>query len=205
MSRILVLAPHPDDESLGCGGTIAKHIADGDEVRVVYLCDCGPDRANEALKACGVLGNGTIGVWFLDQPDGAAKAVGDVIYRFEKMVETVDPDIIYAPHSNENHVDHRAAWSLATSIQRHRKVERSSTSSLRMYEIWTPLTDVSVVVDITPYLRVKADALECHQTQFHGDFTNHMDHGIFGLNLYRGAVDGKSQFEYGEAFAVFWP
>ena len=83
MSRILAISPHPDDESIGCGGTLRRHVADGDAVRVVFLTSGekgGRDtdlakmarlREEEARCAARILELEKIEFW--QEPDGALK------------------------------------------------------------------------------------------------------------------------------------
>lgn len=189
MSRVVVLAPHPDDESLGCGGAIAKHVADGDEVAVVYLCDCGAQRTGEAIKACGVLG---AHLHLLNEPDGRA-LFQPALRKMLSFLEAFPADIVYAPHGDDDHVDHKTAWCVAMAL---------THVTLRLYEVWTPLTQPDLTIDITPYVETKQAALACHVSQFKGSFKNGMDYGVLGLNLYRGAINGSSRFIYGECFQV---
>lgn len=198
MMKVMVLAPHPDDESLGCGGAIAKHTQEKDDVHVVYLCDCGPQRADEALNACRMLGVFTAQVHFLGEPDGspllstASTALLPILNDFE-------PDILYAPHQVDDHPDHKVAHSLAKHAAFiKRKIQ------LRLFEVWTPLTDPTLILDITPYIGVKMAALRCHISQFRGTFENKMDEGILGLNRYRAHVHHPNNTQggilYAEAF-----
>lgn len=200
--KVMVLAPHPDDESLGCGGAIAKHTRDKDDMHVVYLCDCGPQRADEALNACRMLGVFTGQVHFLREPDGGA-LFSTALVKLTSILSDFEPDIIYAPHPREAHKDHRVAYELA-----RRAVEMLEPGpQVRLYEIWTPLEDPTLILDITPYVGTKMAALRCHVSQFRGSFENKMDEGILGLNHYRALVHHPNNAQggilYAEAFDSF--
>ena len=89
MSRILVLSPHPDDEAIGCGGTLLRHVGQGDNVRVVFLtsgekgghgrseADTLRVREQEAREAARILGVRQQEFW--REPDGALKATAAVV------------------------------------------------------------------------------------------------------------------------------
>ena len=123
MKTILVIAAHPDDEVLGCGGSIAKHVHDGDEVHVLILAEGMTSRddtrdrkgrekditklkdmANEAHKILG-----TSSTKLLDFPDNRMDSVDllDVIKVIENEINEINPEIIYTHHSNDLNVDHR--------------------------------------------------------------------------------------------------
>src|SRR5271168_2641627 len=132
----LVLAPHPDDESLGCGGLIAACVAAGRPPLVVILTDGAGShpnsrafpparlrarRAQEVRDAVGVLGLSEDRLVFLDQPDGAAPADGP---GFEAVVATLlaligkEPgcSAIVAPWRYDPHCDHEAAALLGAAV-----------------------------------------------------------------------------------------
>ena len=82
--NILVLSPHPDDESIGCGGTIRKHVLEGDTVEVIVLTSGERGghtaiseeeliriREQESMKARDILGVHSLEFW--SQPDGSFK------------------------------------------------------------------------------------------------------------------------------------
>ncbi|NOT53384.1 MAG: PIG-L family deacetylase, partial [Deltaproteobacteria bacterium] len=118
--RVLVLAPHPDDETFGCGGALLLHRRQQDPVRVIFVTSGeagdwrgGSDpevfracREAEALKALAHLG---ITDWeFWRYPDRKIEADGSFISRLTEAIRTCGATLIYAPSPLEQHPDHRA-------------------------------------------------------------------------------------------------
>ncbi len=136
LSPALVLAPHQDDETLGCGGLIARASALGLRPRVAYLTDgagshtgsptwspsrLAAARRREALEALGVLGVARTDVLFLDWPDASPFAVGDPAH--DRTLETLlawaqacGARSVWAPWEGEDHCDHLAAAVLAREL-----------------------------------------------------------------------------------------
>lgn len=126
----LVLAPHPDDETLGCGALIARKTAAGTPVTVVFACDgrhshrsglVPPDalarlRRREALAACARLGVGTERVRFLDHEDGRLAEAGDaLVRRIAGLADATGARELFAPCGQDGHPDHRALSAAARS------------------------------------------------------------------------------------------
>lgn len=204
MSRILVVSPHPDDESIGCGGTVRKHVVEGDEVRVVFLTsgemgipgrrgeDAMRAREVEAEKAAEILGVGRFEFW--REPDGGLRIHRSLVERFTDLVEGWAPDRVYVTHERDMHSDHRAAARLV----RHAVPVTEEGPRVLEFEVWTPLQYLSEIVDITPHIEEKVDAIRCYQSQV--DLMR-FDEGMLGLNRYRGEMHSWPGGDYAE---VFW-
>lgn len=118
MARVLVVAAHPDDEVLGCGGTIAAHVAAGDEVHVALLADGLGSRgaaSTDALdrhRAAARRANAALGVAavsFGDFPDNAMDTVPAlrIATAVEALIAGVDPSVVYTHHPEDLNIDHR--------------------------------------------------------------------------------------------------
>ena len=118
MKKILVVAAHPDDEVLGCGGAIARHVDEGDEVYIVFMADGVTSRekvADEDLRvrhkaaysSCEVLGAQT--PQFLGFPDNKMDTIAllDIVQTLEKVMDKIQPSIVYTHHDGDLNVDHR--------------------------------------------------------------------------------------------------
>lgn len=121
--RVLVVAAHPDDEVLGCGGTIARHAEAGDQVEVLIVAEGATSRqqqrdrgqatqellllAQAARKAGTILG--ASGVELLDLPDNRLDSLDrlDLIKRIEQCIEHHQPQVVYVHHAGDVNVDHR--------------------------------------------------------------------------------------------------
>jgi LmbE family N-acetylglucosaminyl deacetylase len=118
MANVLVVAAHPDDEVLGCGGTIARHVSSGDKVRVLIVAQGIMSRKNAraddlrlhreaAHRACEILGvrNVTLG----DYPDNRLDSIDRLeITRFiEAEVDACSPEIVYTHYHGDVGLDHR--------------------------------------------------------------------------------------------------
>lgn len=130
--RVLVVAAHPDDDTIGCGGTMAMVSAAGGTVGVAYLTDGSQShpgsrrfspadvaaiRENEALRALEELGV-TEDPLFFRLPDSALASLdGDertrVVSRLAEFVRSFEPDLILAPWDRDPHADHIAAAGIA--------------------------------------------------------------------------------------------
>jgi LmbE family N-acetylglucosaminyl deacetylase len=181
-SKVLVVAPHPDDEVLGCGGTIARHAARGDEVHVLVVTRGAPDiysweaveKGREELRAAHTLLK-VSGIHFLDFPAPKldtipgyklADAIGEVI-------RSVCPNILYLPHRGDIHADHQVVYQAA--LVAARPINGCSVNQILCYETlseteWSdPFGDSAfiptVFVDITDYLDYKLKAMNCYQSQ----------------------------------------
>ncbi len=118
MKKILVVAAHPDDEILGCGGTIAKHTNNGDDVHVLILAegitsrgsvDGLPELRTVAEKANRFLG---ASVSFRDFPDNKMDSVPllDVVKEVEKVIQDIQPEVVYTHYENDLNVDHQITY-----------------------------------------------------------------------------------------------
>lgn len=131
MSRIIIFAPHPDDETLGCGGVIAKHVREGHDVFVIYLTDgryalkeIGEDsldpilirryRKIDALKAAEILGVPKKNLFFLNIEDqNLRKHLNDTQRKVVKILKNISPHIVYIPQKFEYNIDHRLTYLVA--------------------------------------------------------------------------------------------
>ncbi len=170
--RVLALAPHPDDETFGCGGSLAIHAAAGDPVRVVILTNgakgdmsgrFGRDdyiamRRQESRAACACLGISDVVFWpYEDRELANAKTM---VSDLAALIDTYYPDVIYAPSPLEFHPDHRAA---ADFIRKAVGICRAETEVL-FYEVGQPL-QVDILVDITGVLDKKIQAIQQYRSQ----------------------------------------
>jgi LmbE family N-acetylglucosaminyl deacetylase len=117
--NILVVAAHPDDEVLGCGGTIAGHADAGDVVRVLFLADgvgargeageAQAGREKAAHSAAAVLGVKRVD--FLGLPDNRLDRLDllDIVQPVERVVREFRPSVVYTHHGGDLNVDHRIA------------------------------------------------------------------------------------------------
>ncbi|MGE5389625.1 MAG: PIG-L deacetylase family protein [Deltaproteobacteria bacterium] len=209
MRRIMVFAPHPDDDVLGCGGSIAKYAKQGHEVITVFMtsgeagsltCSCSELavlRENEARQASEVLGvKETI---FLGNPDGFLEYGRDNLVRIMDLLRSEKPHMVFLPHGLDGNEDHRVTHKLVLDACRRASgpwfQECPGTpwevKTILAYEVWTPLQEVSYIEDITPHMEQKLAALRLHASQLEDI---RYDEAIRGLNNYRGIMSGKGQF-----------
>lgn len=201
--RVLVIAPHPDDESIGCGGTLCKHTANGDRVAIVYLtsgelglkhlpiAEAWKTREQEARNAAKILGSAE--THFLRGPDWT---LGDQVSKIAAALKVIlkhqSPDLIYLPHGLEWHPDHKAALPV---LRLALEGTEPPLPKVRAYEVWTPLSEYDHVEDISSVMPRKMRAIRAHHSQLK-DLA--YDRAAHGLNEYRGALCGRCR--YAEVF-----
>jgi len=200
--NVLVIAPHPDDEAIGCGGSICLHAARGDRVAVVFLTsgelglkhlprdEAWRVRESEAEAAAEVLGVAALS--FLRLPDwDVGDRVDDAATLLRPILHQERPSVVYVPHPTEWHPDHQAALPIVRAA-----LPDGNDPPLGLaYEVWTPLAAYDHVEDITPVMRRKLQAVRRYRSQI-GHFR--YDRAVFGLNQYRGSLAARSR--YAEVF-----
>lgn len=203
-TNILVIAPHPDDESIGCGGAICLHSVRGDRIAVVFLTsgekglkhlackDARRIREAEAKKAAAVLGVSNL--YFLRLPDWTSgENMKQGVGLLRPILKRETPGLIYLPHPGEWHPDHQAALPMLRAALKRTAFLRPE---LLAYEIWTPLQRFDHVEDISRVMSRKLKALQAHRSQL-AEFN--YERAIKGLNQYRGELAAKGT--YAEVFS----
>lgn len=213
--NILVVAPHPDDDIIGCGGSIASHIKQGNHVTVVYVTsgDAGnleyPKKTLAALRekevhaAAKVMG--IHDVQFLRHSDGYVELTRNTLIELTTLIRAVKPHTVYLPHAEDGHSDHRATYQIVVeAIKRSAmnsfqecKGEPHEVQTVLGYEVWSPLSKFEYVVNISEHMDLKIRALEEHKSQLAS--VNYTD-AVKALNRYRGVMSGKG--DYCECFQV---
>lgn len=209
--KLLVLAPHPDDEVIGCGGLIALHAAEKRQVRVVVATDgtAAPDstadrdeyrlrRERESIDGLKQLGAPT--PHFLRFPDRGLESVQNELREILKThIREFSPDLVAVPSPIEVHPDHlaltRALFDLIQSDEE--LVGDLAMTRVAFYEVSQPIQP-NVLVDITECAEVKFGAIEQHASQ-----SEIRDYQWFarGLNQYRSMTLGSGA-RYAEAYHV---
>jgi len=180
--RILVIAPHPDDEVLGCGGAIARHVAEGHEVHVVVAGRGTPELFSDETIATSrreldaahrVLGISSVTYFDFPAPCFDTVPQHHLADRTADVFRKLKPAIVYLPHHGDLHSDHRQ-MHLATLVAA-RPLAGCSIRRLLAYETlseteWAPPTPdatfiPTVFVDIEEYLPKKLEAMSCYQSK----------------------------------------
>ncbi len=218
MNKVIIISPHADDEIIGCGATIAKHIKQGDEVYIVITTNASigaPELfsresieivRNEALSAHELLGvKETI---FLDFPAPALNAFPEfkISISLSKIFSRIKPNYLYIPHSGDIHQDHKATYR--SSLVAARPQGEYSIKNIYCYETlseteWTPMQESPFIpnhfVDVSDVFEKKVKAMECFKSQIK-DFPHTRSIETFeALAKFRGATVGVKR---AEAFIV---
>ena len=202
--RVLVIAPHPDDETMGCGGTLAqlsKH-ADVQAVLVTNGDGAGelPPGTSDARKGEMTAALQLLGVTrptiFLDEPDGRFEDSPAFRARLAKIIEAFQPNWVFVPWLLDSHSDHWRIARASCAVLARTRVEK-----ILYYEIWTPVP-ATHVVDITAFAELKREAVLCHKTAL--KYGNYVE-ATFGLNAYRAIYVPSREARYAEVFTVRTP
>lgn len=186
-SDALFVAPHPDDESLGCGGSIAKHVKAGSRVKVIFLTDGDKGdfqsrfggnytkiRRESAEKAMDTLGVKDYEFWGYGDRELSLKE-DEIERRLPAVIGSFSPSLIYAPSPYEAHPDHRASFNAVWRATRQMEI------TLALYEVLMALYP-NTLVDITNEMEQKKKAMECYFTELsYNDYVGKIE----GLNRFR--------------------
>lgn len=198
MTTVLIVAAHTDDEALGCGGTIARHVAEGDTVYAVFMADgvtsrAGADlddlrRRNAAAENVRVI----LGIkenFYLGLPDNRMDSIPliDVVQKLEPIVNKLNPNIVYTHHHGDLNVDHRITHKAVMTACR--PMPGSSVHAIYAFEVmssteWAPMDAAPFIpnhfIDIEKYLDRKIQALEIYKIEMrkkpHSRSFEHLQH-----------------------------
>jgi LmbE family N-acetylglucosaminyl deacetylase len=177
--KVLVIAPHPDDEVLGCGGTIAKFSSEGHEIALCIVTKAyAPEwtekyllqKTNEIKKSNEVLG--ITQTFFLDFPTIKLDAIRqkEINDAITGIILNFKPDIVFIPHKGDLNRDHRIVFQ--SSLVALRPVQHK-TRQILSYEVpseteWGreiyPFVP-QAYVDVTAWISKKIDAMRAYQTE----------------------------------------
>jgi LmbE family N-acetylglucosaminyl deacetylase/glycosyltransferase involved in cell wall biosynthesis len=207
--KLLVLAPHPDDEVIGCGGLLALHARGKRTVCVVIATNGAAGYAGaggegdlvatrQRESRAGLSSLGVEDVRFLALPDrGLAERSGELIDLLERVILDFHPDLIAAPSPVEIHPDHVALSSaLCAALQRGTVGSSVATARVAFYEVSQPLRP-NLLLDISSVVAAKQEAIAAHRSQ-----TSLRDYASFaeGLSRYRALTLPKAS--HAEAYWV---
>lgn len=213
MSRVLVVAPHPDDEVIGCGGSIAKHASAGSEVTVVIVIRrerglrdtevTDEEFAAETTDACRVLGVHRLIT--LEEPSRDFAPDRRLHLALVEVLREVRPDIVYLPHREDGDAEHRAVheltmealWMSQSDFFEEAGPPAPAPRLVLGYEIWAPLVAAQYTEDVTAHIEDKVRAMRCYRSQLrHAAW----DEAVRGLAAYRAAI--TTGHGHREAFEV---
>lgn len=201
--KVLILAPHPDDEIFGCGGAVALLQQRGASIGVVVLTDGAglvsddqrlaitQTRQAETNAALAALGLSAAQFWGL--PDRSLVNDDQCARRLETLVQGVD--LVFAPSLTEIHPDHAATGQALLSALQSLMVQGASLPDVLLYEVGSPLVP-NFLLDITPVWPAKKQAMRCFASQhITQDYARHIE----GLNTFR-TYTLKADVQYAEAY-----
>lgn len=199
--RVLVLAPHPDDDILGCGGLLSMLAGSGAKIKVIYFSDGSRGTANnkvdknlvfereeEAREAGKIIGIGE--EKFLRLPDRRIKVNVALSAQIRREIEFDRYDLILAPSIEDPHPDHHAVGeALALALRNY-----DDHINIWLYEVWGS-SRYNRIVLIDDFVEDKIEALKCHKSQMK---VKKYDEAMISLNHFRALFAGVGK--YAEAY-----
>ncbi len=207
-STVVIFAAHPDDEVLGCGGTIAKLTQQGSRVHVVFLADGESSRddiigidnlilqrkknASDALKVLGCTS-----VDFLDCPDNRLDSLDllDIVKKIEGFIKTYKPIKVFTHYAHDLNIDHQITHKAVVTACRPQPgfcvkellfFEVPSSSEWGLFKTFSP----NYFEDISDTLSLKIDALNIYKNELQPFPHPRSIKAVESLAYYRGASSG---------------
>jgi LmbE family N-acetylglucosaminyl deacetylase len=159
MKKILVIAPHPDDEVIGCGGFILNKIKEGNKVFVIFFGYIGGKEreieANEVKKKAGI---SSISFFNVKEP---FEFNNKNLKLLIKEIRNIDPHIILVPHKEEGDRDHKVCYEICreaiwmSKIPEDKNKGHKNSPTVLLYEVHSPLTEVNYYEDISKVITKK--------------------------------------------------
>lgn len=208
--KILILVPHPDDEIIGVGGTLAWLKNVQAQVDCVCVCSSGipsPDGRWTAKKRNDiritewkrVMSELNVHNSYIHSVYGDKYPFVNTLRKNRKEIEgKIDIsvyDFIFVPGFFEQHVEHK--FLTYEFLPHLLKKSKNRNQNIVLYEVWSLLSLVTDYIDISEYMEEKVRLLKIYETQC--NYTDY-DHRVEGLNRYRGLMGGR--VDYAEAFQV---
>ena len=212
---IAVVAAHPDDEAIGCAGSIARHVDDGDHIHAIFMSSgegsrladtdsSAKSRVTSMENAAKLLGLQS--TTCLNFPDNKMDSIPllDIVQALELVFEKVRPQLVYTHHSGDLNVDHRRTHEAV--ITACRPLPGSSVEEILAFEVlssteWqspviTPFVP-NVYVDISAFIEKKKLAINAYKSEMREPPHSRCKDHIIALARHRGLSVG---FEFAEAF-----
>ncbi len=217
MNKVLILAVHPDDETLGCGGSLLKHKKNGDEIHWLIATDIKePDgfekaviekREKEILKVKALYNFDSVSRLGLSTKKVDEYSVSELITKISKVIIEIKPNVIYLPFKNDVQSDHRyifnAAYSCTKSFRYTFIKEIYMIETLSETEFAPSTKEDSFVpnvfVDISEFLNKKLEIMKVYESEIGIHPFPRSERNIKALGTFRGASSGC---EYAEAFML---
>ena len=218
--KVLCVAVHADDETLGCGGTLLKHVVQGDDVYWLLLTGPTLDHphnftkdhiAKRAMRVENVAKKFGIKLIYLEFPTQLLHALDlrDMIKKIDAVIKEVQPNIIYTMFSNDVHSDHRFAFdALYSCTKSFRKpfieaIYMMETLSETEFAPALPSTSFipNVYVDISPYMEKKLEIMKLYESEIMDEPYPRSLSSIEALARVRGSRCGV---KYAEAFMLLY-
>lgn len=215
MKKVLCIAPHPDDETLGCGGTLLKHKSNGDEIHWLIMTtiqgsknftqEVQDRRDKEILNVVNAYDFDSFYQTNFLTTELDTIPMNQIVDELAKQLNLIKPEIIYIPYSDDIHTDHRVVFDVAISaskIFRHPYIK-----SIRCYETISETEfnidpDVeafkpNILNDITDFIDRKIEIMSIYESEMGAPPFPRSEKNIRALATYRGSLSGS---EYAEAF-----
>jgi LmbE family N-acetylglucosaminyl deacetylase len=217
MNKILVIAVHPDDETLGCGGTLLKHKANGDEIHWLIATDIKESegygistikkRNKEITKIEDLYGFTSVNKLDLSTTKVDTYSVSVLVSKISSVIDRIKPDIIYLPFKGDVHSDHKYIFDAAyscTKIFRHpfiKKLYMMETLSETEFSLSTKEDSFvpNVFVDISEFMDKKIELMNIYESEIGKHPFPRSERNMRALATYRGAASGC---DYAESFML---
>lgn len=217
MDKVLIVAVHPDDETLGCGGTLLKHKSYGDEIYWMIATDLKESegfakelvtrRDNEIGKVSKMYNFDSVHKLGLSTMRVDEYSMSELIGAISKIISAVKPSIIYLPFKGDVHSDHRKIFESAyacTKSFRYPFVKKIYMVETLSETEFAPSTKEdsfipNVFVDITDFMNEKLEIMKVFQSEMAEHPFPRSERNLRALATFRGATAGC---EYAESFVL---
>lgn len=219
--NVLVVATHPDDETLGVGGTLLKHLSNGDKVHCIFCTEITIDdgysqetiknRQEEIKQVSDAYNFSSVHFLGLKTTKVDTYTKSDLIEKFSKIFNAIQPNIIYLPFMYDVHSDHRIIFEAAfsctksfryPSIERILMMETLSETEFAP-NIATQSFIPNVFVDITDFIEKKCEIMKIYKSEISAAPFPRSLENIKALAILRGCTLGGGEgIKYAESFML---
>ena len=213
MNKVLVFAVHPDDETLGCGGSLLRYKANGDSIHWLICTTVDEDhsvfstREKEIETVSNLYNFDSVHNLRLKTMRVDEYSISELIKMISKVINDVKPNIIYLPFKSDVHSDHRKIFEAAFSCTKSfrypfiKKIYMFETLSETEFAPSTQQDNFvpNTFVDISPFMDKKIEIMKIFKSEINEHPFPRSEKNIKALATYRGASCGC---EYAESFML---